>query len=148
MMTISNGNHKAYFICRKDVYNNLIKLYSEEAKIVFEYPLRIKFKDEIAIDVGGVSRDSLSAFFDEAYHHLFDGSSFLHPATHACVNMQAFPILGAIISHAYLAVGIFPDCIAFPCLAAALLGPNITISDSILQECFISSLSTHEASVL
>ena len=139
MMTISNGNQKTYFICRKDVYNNLIKLYSEEAEIVFEYPLRIKFKDEIAIDAGGVSRDSFSAFFDESYHHLFDGSSFLHPATHACVNMQAFPILGAIISHAYLAVGIFPDCIAFPCLAAALLGPNITISDSILQECFISS---------
>ena len=148
MMEISSGNQKTYYICRKDIYNDLIKLYSEQAEIVLEYPLQMKFMDEIAIDAGGVSRDSFSAFFDEAYHHLFDGSSFLHPATHACVNMQSFPVLGAVISHAYLAVGVFPDRIAFPCLAAALLGPTTMISDSVIQECFISSLSAHESAML
>ena len=148
MMEISSGNQKTYYICRKDIYNDLIKLYSEQAEIVLEYPLQMKFMDEIAIDASGVSRDSFSAFFDEAYHHLFDGSSFLHPATHACINMQSFPVLGAVISHAYLAVGVFPDRIAFPCLAAALLGPTTMISDSVMQECFISSLSAHESAML
>ena len=148
MMDISYGNQKTYYICRKDVYNDLIKLYSEQAEIVLEYPLRIEFMDEIAIDAGGVSRDSFSAFFDEAYHHLFDGSSFLYPATHACVDMRSFTVLGAVISHAYLAVGVFPDRIAFPCLASALLGPTTKISDSIMQECFISSLSAHETAML
>ena len=124
-----------------------MKLYSKEAEIVLEFPLQIQFIDEKAIDAGGVSRDSFSAFFDEAYRNLFDGSSFLYPTIHACVDM-AFPVLGAVISHGYLAVGVFPDRIAFPCLAAALLGPTTTISDSILEESFISSLSTHEASVL
>lgn len=148
MMTISSGNKKTHFIRRKNVYDDFMKLYSEEAEIVLEYPLRIKFKDEKAIDAGGVSRDSFSAFFDEAYNHLFDGSCFLHPATHACVDMRSFPILGAVISHAYLTVGVFPDRIAFPCLATALLGPATTISNSILEESFISSLNIHEASVL
>ena len=37
---------------------------------------------------------------------------------------------------------------AFPCLAAALLGPTTMISDSVMQECFISSLSAHEAAML
>ena len=59
-----------------------------------------------------------------------------------------FPFLGAVISHGYLAVGVFPDRIAFPCLAAALLGPTTTISDPILEESFINSSSAHEASVL
>ena len=95
--------------------------------------------DEIAIDAGGVSRDSFSTFFDEAYYHLL----MVHPATHACVDMQSFPVLGVVISHVYLAVGVFPDCIVFPCLAAALLGPTTMISDSIMQEYFISSLSAH-----
>ena len=112
MMEISSGNQKTYYICRKDIYNDLIKLYSEQAEIVLEYPLQMKFIDEIAIDAGGVSRDSFS---DEAYHLLFDGSSFLHPATHACVNMQSFPVLGAVISHAYLAVGVFPDSLSLSC---------------------------------
>ena len=148
MMRISNGNQKTHLISRKDVYNDLITLYSKEAKVVLEYPLRIKFKDEKAINAGGVSRDSFSAFFDEAYCHLFDGSSFLHPATHACVDMSSFTILGAIMSHAYLTVGVFPDRLAFPCLAAGLLGPTITFPDCILKECFISSLSIHEVSIV
>ena len=62
--------------------------------------------------------------------------------------MQSFPVLGTVISHAYLAGGVFPDRIAYPCLAAALLGPTTVISDSIMQECFISSLSVHEAAML
>ena len=47
------------------------------------------------------------------------------------INMQSFPVLGVVISHVYLAVGVFPDHISFPCLMAALLGPTTVISDSI-----------------
>ena len=68
-----------------------MKLYSKEAEIVFEFPLQIQFIDEKAINAGGVSRDSFSAFFDEAYRNLFDGLSSLYPAIHACVDMHAFP---------------------------------------------------------
>ena len=62
--------------------------------------------------------------------------------------MQAFPILGAVISHAYLTAGVFPDRMASPCLATALLGSSIKIPDSVMRECFFSSLSTYETSVL
>ena len=60
--------------------------------------------------------------------------------------MPTYSVLGEIISHAYLVAGVFPDRVAFPCLVAALLKES-TVPDPILQEIFISSLSTHEASI-
>lgn len=61
--------------------------------------------------------------------------------------MTTFPILGAIISHAYLVAGVFPDRVAFLCLAAALLGPHTVLSDTLLKDSFVSCLSAHEVSV-
>ncbi len=89
-----------------------------------------------------------SAFLAEAYLRLFDGTCLLYPAMHASVDMSLFPILGAILSHAYLVAGVFPERAAFPCVAVALPGPSTTFSDSLLQDCFVRSLSAHEASVM
>ncbi len=56
--------------------------------------------------------------------------------------------LGAITSHCYLVSGVFPDRIAFPCLAAALLGPSAILSDQLLQNYFLCCLSAHEAAMV
>ena len=62
--------------------------------------------------------------------------------------MGTISTLGAITSHAYIATGVFPDRVAFPCLAAALLGPHIVITDAILGKSVVSCPSTHEALIL
>ena len=67
---------------------------------------------------------------------------------HASVNTATFSIFGSIISHAYLVAGTFPDRIAFPVLAAALLGPSTVIPDPVLEESYVHSLSAHEAAIL
>jgi len=54
----------------------MLKLYSDELEIVSQYPLTVEFKNELALDAGGVLRDAFSAF-----KNLFNGSFFLHPAT-------------------------------------------------------------------
>ena len=87
-------------------------------------------------------------FFEEVYVHLFDRTCLLHPAVHASIKMPTYSVIGGIISHAYLVAGVFPDKVAFPCLVAALLGPECTVPDRILQETFISSLSIHEALIV
>ena len=138
-----------HVINRATLFDDIISLYTKELlEVVVEYPICMCLEDEMAVDAGGVARDVFSQFFSEAYLHLFDGSSLLYPAVHASVSMATFPTLGAITSHAYLATGVFPDRVAFPCLAAALLGHDIVISDIILEESFVSCLSTHEASIL
>jgi len=48
--------------------------------VVLEFPMRICFQGEKGVDVGGLYRDMLSAFWDEAYCQLFDGGSLLSPA--------------------------------------------------------------------
>ena len=63
ILEISSGNQKTLHLQKKDIYNDLIKLCSEQAEIVLEYPLLIKFMDEIAIDAGGVSRDFIFSRF-------------------------------------------------------------------------------------
>ncbi len=73
---------------------------------------------------------------------VFDGSCLLYPAVHASIDMTTFSTLGAITSHCYLVSGVFPDRIAFPCLAATLLGPS---SDQLLQN---YCLSAHEAAMV
>ena len=46
----------------------------------------------------------------------------------------------------YITSGFLPIRIAFPCLAAILLGP-VQIPDKILTESFVDSLSVHDAGV-
>ncbi|MCG8624697.1 MAG: hypothetical protein MJE68_22210 [Proteobacteria bacterium] len=74
---------------------------SELPQILQEYPFRIKYRDEKAVDVGGVSRDMFSAFFEEAYTKLFDGGSLLAPAVLPRIDMSVWPVMGPITSHAY-----------------------------------------------
>ena len=139
----------AHMVDRKNIFEEVMFLYTDECeKVLSEYPLRIRLKGELGVDLGGVTRDMFSAFFSIAYVKMFDGTSTLFPATHAGVDISKFRTLGTIISHAYLVGGVLPDRVAFPCLAAALLGPQIDIDPKILEEAFVSCLSTHEANTL
>ena len=63
----------------------------------------------------------------------------------ASIDLEMFQVFGRIISHAH---GVLPDQIGFLCLAIALLGVKTKCADSILKECFISSLSIYESSLL
>ena len=109
-----------------------------------EYPLYIAFDRERAIDLGGVSRDMFTAFFDEAYHQLFDGRTLLTPAIH---DYSSLPVFGAIMSHSYLVSGVLPIRMVFPSLAQCLLG-TVELSDDVFFPSLINSLSVHDAAVL
>ncbi len=138
-----------HVVNRTTLYEDVLSLYSKDVgDVISQYPFCVQYKDEIGFDLGGVTRDMYSAFFSEAYVHIFDGTRLLYPATHASVDMGTFSLLGAIISHAYLIAGVFPDRIAFPCLVAILLGPGAAVTDSHLQDYFVGCLSAHESHVL
>ena len=112
-----------------------------------EFPFRVKFNDEWAIDAGGIARDAFSAFWEHAYLAMFDGGSLLIPAVHK-VDMNKFPILGMILSHGYLVCGYLPLCIAFPIIASSLLGPHVNIPNNIILESFVDYLVQYEGQTL
>ena len=110
--------------------------------------IRVKFVDEKAIDVGGVSREMFSAFFEEAYVKLFDGLSTVVPIDFPNFSSSPLPILGTVISHAYIVAGILPVKIAYPSLCGMLLRNAICLPDEVLIQAFVESLNCHEAGIL
>ena len=136
-----------HIVERKNAYEDMLALFCDD-EILKEFPLRISFSNESAIDGGGVCRDLFSAFWEEAYLKFFDGSSLLSPAMHASVDMSSLPLLGKILSHGFLVCGHIPIRVVFPVLACVLLGPNVDIPQRILAQMFAESLCLHEASII
>ena len=75
-----------------NIFEEVMTLFSEP-RIMCEYPLRISFVGEQAVDTGGVLQDMLSAFWEEAYLKHFDGAGLLTPIIHAQIDLSALPIL-------------------------------------------------------
>ena len=146
--TIETCNGVIHTVRREHIFDDVIEMYLGDMGIVREFPLRVNYSDERAIDTGGVARDMFSMFWETAYVKMFDGGTLLIPAVHHQVEMEKFPLLGAIISHGYMVCGFLPAKIAFPILAAVLLGAATKISDKVIVESFIDSLVTYDGEVL
>ena len=133
---------------RNEVFEVVLNLYRNNPQIISEYPFRAKFVDEKAVDIGGVSRDMFSAFWVDAYICAFDGCNSLVPQAHPHVDLAMFPVLGTILSHGFLVTGMLPVRIAFPCLAAVVLGPMVSIPDSTFIASLADYVSPYECSIL
>ena len=143
--------HKAIprLISRKNVYSDVMAIYYDNAvEILKEFPFRVQFESERAVDTGGVSRDMFSSFWEEAYRKNFDGESLLVPAVHPNSEISTFSVLGTILAHGFIVCGFLPVRIAFPVLAAIFHGPNVEVPDTILLESFVDYLSCHESSLI
>ena len=135
--------HIARLVDRGNIFNQVIDLFSDD-HFLKEYPVYIQFERELAVDSGGVRRDMLSAFWDEAYLQFFDGSNLLVPTIHPNVDISLLPKLGLILSHGYLVCGYLPTRISFPALASILI-PQVTFPTDMLIASFAESLSVYEA---
>ena len=84
MIDILDTHHgPARPIRRENVYNDVLKTYQENmSDILLEYPFRVRYEKERAVDTGGVCRDMFSAFWEEVYLKNLDGESLLVPAIH------------------------------------------------------------------
>ena len=133
---------------RNSLYDDVISLY-EQKGTVSQYPMFVKYAGEKALDTGGVFRDMVSAFWEEAYQKLFDSSTLLALAMDPHLDMPSvLPVVGRVLSHGYLCTGFLLMRLAYPCLAAMLLGPEVDISTQRLVEPFIDYLSEVDREVL
>lgn len=131
---------------RISVFEDVLEMYKKKS-IMGEYPIRVAFEGEMAIDQGGVTRDMFSAFWDECYSSMFDGSTLLVPMLCPQTDTSVFPVVGSIISHAYLVSGFLPVRIALPCIIGILLGPSASITQSVLCEAFLEYISATERTI-
>lgn len=120
-------------------------MYQEQRFIETAYPIS---EGEQAIDLGGVTRDVYSAFWEKCYFKLFDGCCQLVPIISPETDRSILPIVGKVISHGYLACGYFPTRISLPCLVGLLCGPFTEITHNVMLEAFIEFISDAERSIL
>ena len=130
---------------RGNVYEDVLDLY-KQGEILGEYPIKIEFLDELGVDHGGVQRDMFSAFWEKAYSDFFEGATILMPMVHPQTDLSLFPVLGRILSHAYLVCGVLPIRIALPSLTGMLLGPSTSVSRNSLLNAFMEFISSSERS--
>ena len=146
MIDEMNTHHGLPRALRRDnIYQDVMDLYIEDADQLSEFPFRVRYENEKAIDTGGVCRDMFSAFWEKAYLKNFDGERLVVPCINPSISMDAFKSLGTILSHAYMSCGFMPIRIAFPVIASVLLGPDVDIPDSIVFESFVDFLSCHDS---
>ena len=147
MTSVSSPSGAIRDIERTNLFSDVLQLFTSE-DITREYPLRIRFKGELAIDMGGVFREMVSAFWEIAYTKCCDGDSLLVPLMHPGLDAAMFTKLGRILSHGYLQCGFLPLRIAFPALATMLLGVRVCIPNTFLVSAFVDSLNSYEQGLL
>jgi hypothetical protein len=128
-------------VSRRTIFSDTIVLYSTKPRLLNQFPIEVHFSGEDGVDVGGVSRDFFSGFWEEAYAKMFDGVSLVTPVCRADIDMNNFAVLGKILSHGYLCCGFLPTRISFPVLALVLLGLSSTIPRKSFVKFFLESLS-------
>ncbi len=90
---------------REHVYCDVVDMYTEDVDAVLsEYPMLIRYKDERALDAGGVCRDLFSAFWEEAYLRHCDGERLFIIANNpsACSSDENLSSLGTILCHGFM----------------------------------------------
>ena len=136
-------------IDRSNLFDSVNQLYwSKQQQILTEYPFRTHFANECGVDFGGVSRDMFSGYYEEMYKKVLDGATLLYPVMQPHLDFTCLPVIGTVMSHAYIFSGILLVRMAFPCLAQCLLGQTVSSPDSVLVESFIDTMSPYESSIL
>ena len=135
-------------VSRDTLYEDTIKLYKDRFQVLkFEYPFRIAYQNEQAIDTGGVARDMFSAFWELVYVQDMDGGSTYVPMMHPHTDLSHYNILGSIIAHGFMSTGFLPIRMSYPAIAFTLLGCDVEFPDSIIIDSFIDFTSTYESSI-
>ena len=147
--TLSLTEGRCHVVSRANIFESVTSLFrTERETILSEIPLKITFEREKAIDIGGVSREMLSAFFDALYTKYFDGSGLLYPVVNPHIKTYDLRLLGLIMSVAYISTGVLPMRIAFPCLSSMLLPNPGKLQCHIFIDALKNSVSIHDASVI
>ena len=81
-----------HLIDRSNIYEDVIALYVMAKDEIFtERPFRVRYSDEKAFYIGGVTRDMFSAFYEQVSLKLFDGPSLLTPIDFPSFSTSPLP---------------------------------------------------------
>lgn len=126
----------------------MLKLYEDEA--VCRSNLCVSFKNELGADLGGVSRDLFSSFWEKAYEAYFDGDIIKVPfiPPHQMSNAQAiFMKLGRVFSHGFLLTKTIPVRFCQVCIISLLFGEDKVSANQLISS-FLNFVTTWERDLI
>ncbi len=134
---------------RDSVYEDVIDMYKDDLEeILRDFPFRVRYVNELAVDTGGVCRDLFSAFWQESYVKDFDGEKLLVPAVRSNIDMVSLRLLGTILSHGFMVCGFLPIRIAFPVVAVVLFGLETKFTNGMIIDSFVDYLASYDSNLI
>ena len=84
-------------VCRATLFEDVLKMYDTQmSTLMLEYPFHIN--NELGVDGGGLARDMISAFWEEAYSKMFDGALVVVPSMHPEPPFANFALPQLVVS--------------------------------------------------
>lgn len=124
-------------IRRQSLVEDLLLAYEDVT--ICESLIEVKFLEEDAIDIGGVTRELFSSFFDQVINS-WQGAHIQRRKCHHGDEKQ--PIVGRILCHSYTITNCFPTSLSL------FLGNAVTIDSNVLLNCFYQYLPAPESELL
>ena len=125
---LDTHNGLPHYIRRTHVFSDVVELCRNKKQIVLqEYPFRVKYINEKAVDTGGFCHDMPSTFWLEAFVTAFDGENLLVPCIHPDSNMDLFVILNNFFTWLYI-MWVLASSSSIPHYCSCCTWCNITYS--------------------
>lgn len=129
---------------RDNIVEEMMELFSTDD--ICGKDITVEFIGEEGIDCGGITRDVLSAFWEEIFQKFFDGEETIAPHKMADVE-NTFKVLGRIFSYGFVLTNTIPIKFCESALLS-LFNEASDIPDTILVQNFMAYLNDWEKSVL
>lgn len=122
------GNSRNVTINRENIVQDMLNLYSD--KSIVDSPLNVTFVNEPAMDLDGVKREAFTLFWEKVMPLYFEGTTTYIPRISPAIDESIYTILGRILSHGYVMVGVFPTLLSKTFFTALIAGKeNVTDDD-------------------
>ena len=121
---------------------DMLKLYKD--KSITKSILNVSFINEAAVDLNGVKREAFTLFWEKAMLLYFNGTTSYVPRISPSIDESIYTILGRIITHGYVMVGVFPTSISKIFFTALVAGKE-TLTDNDFLEGYLDYVSEYDS---
>ena len=137
---------EVYIEVRRSVLvEDLLRHYHDIPDITSRH-VTVMISGESAVDVDGVFRDVLTAFWDEVMDRKFDGERERVPVVYPNTTRDEFTTLGRILASGLKQVGFFPINFCKATVISELIGEEVAVD--CLMMSFYNYLSDNETEVI
>ncbi|KAK3722360.1 hypothetical protein QZH41_003617 [Actinostola sp. cb2023] len=142
-------NFKKVKVRRNHIVHDVLNLYRDDT--FPDHKLNVTFEDEVGMDLGGLTEDMFSSFWEEAFQTFFDGDGVVKvpfvPPQKMVKSKDDMKMLGRILEHSWALTRKLPIQFCEASLIALIHGEEMVTNET-LHRSFLWYVSQLEKDVL